>query len=98
MKNYLYNTKGQLRATIFKSPETIYLILLCYFGDAIRCALSAEKILAITPLFGIKGSGDVRLKRELNELLNSFLLASLVPSVLQDLIVNARLRLLFSRM
>ena len=36
--------KGQLRATICKSVETVHLILLCYFGFAIRCAESAESL------------------------------------------------------
>ena len=35
--------KGRLRATIFESAETVHLILLCYFGDAVRWAVSAEK-------------------------------------------------------
>ena len=34
--------KGQLRAAIFKLAETVDLILLCYFGDAIRCAVSTD--------------------------------------------------------
>ena len=32
------------QATIFESDGTMHLILLCYFGDAIRWAVSAEKI------------------------------------------------------
>ena len=41
----IYNAfvKGRLRATIFESAETAHLILLCYFGDAIGWAMSAEK-------------------------------------------------------
>ena len=35
--------KGSFRATIFESAETVYLMLLCYFGDAVRRAESAEK-------------------------------------------------------
>ena len=35
-------SKGRLRATIFESDETEHLILLCYFGKAVRCAVSAE--------------------------------------------------------
>ena len=31
------------QATIFESDGTMHLILLCYFGDAIRWAVSAEK-------------------------------------------------------
>ena len=34
--------KGRLRATISKSAETVYLIVLSYLGDAIRCAVSAD--------------------------------------------------------
>ena len=35
--------KGLLRAAIFKSAETLHLIiLLCYLGNAIRCAVSAD--------------------------------------------------------
>ena len=34
--------KGRLRATIFKLDETVHLILLCYFGNSTRCAMSAE--------------------------------------------------------
>ena len=34
--------KGRLRAIIFKSAETVHLILMCYLGDAIRCAVSAD--------------------------------------------------------
>ena len=42
--------KGRLRATIFKSAETAHLVLLCYFGDAIGWAVSAEKkMVAIGP-------------------------------------------------
>ena len=35
--------KGRLLATIFESAETVHLILLCYFGDSLRWAVSAEK-------------------------------------------------------
>ena len=39
-------TKG-LRAAILKSAETIHRVLLCYLGDAVRCAVSADlKIVA----------------------------------------------------
>ena len=31
-----------MRETIFKSAETVHLILLCYLGDAIRCAVSVD--------------------------------------------------------
>ena len=34
--------KGPLWATIFKSADTVHLILLCFLGDAIRCAMSAD--------------------------------------------------------
>ena len=34
-------SKERLRAAIFKSAETVYLILLCNLGDAVRCAVSA---------------------------------------------------------
>ena len=33
--------KGRLRVAIFKSAETVYLILLHYLSDAISCAVSA---------------------------------------------------------
>ena len=43
--------KGQLRATILKSAEIVHLILLCYLGDAIGCAASADsKIVAFNRL------------------------------------------------
>ena len=43
----LLRSKGPLRATIFKSAETVHLISLCYLGDAIRYAVSADsKIVA----------------------------------------------------
>jgi len=32
----------RLRAAIFKSADTAHLILLCYLGDAIRCAVSVD--------------------------------------------------------
>ena len=35
-------TKGRSRATIFKSDEAVHLILLCYLGDAIKCAVSVD--------------------------------------------------------
>ena len=35
-------SKGRLRATIFKSAEAVHLILLCYLGDAIRWAVTAD--------------------------------------------------------
>ena len=35
------------QATIFESDGTMHLILLCYFGDAIRWAVSAEKNLIL---------------------------------------------------
>ena len=35
-------SKGQSRATIFKSADTVYLKLLRNLGDAIRCAASAD--------------------------------------------------------
>ena len=35
-------SKGRLRAAIFESAETLHLILLCYLGDAIRSAVSAD--------------------------------------------------------
>ena len=34
--------KGRLRANIFKSADTAHLLLLCFLGDAIRCAMSAD--------------------------------------------------------
>ena len=55
--------KGRLRGTIFKSAETVHLIMLCYQGDAIRCALSADlKMVARNHLlssFHLKESGCV---------------------------------------
>ena len=36
------DAKGRLRATTLKSAKTVYLILLCYLGDAIKCAVSAD--------------------------------------------------------
>ena len=39
--------KGRLRATIFESAETVHLIMLCYFGDAIRWTVSAEKKMSV---------------------------------------------------
>ena len=39
----LRDFKGRFRATIFESAETVYLILLCYFGVAIRRFVPAEK-------------------------------------------------------
>ena len=52
MINYRYG-KGWLWAAIFKSAETIHLILLCYLGDAIRCAVSADlKMVARNPPLG----------------------------------------------
>ena len=42
--------KGQLRATILKSAEIVNLIFLCYFDDAIRCAVSADLKIAIWSL------------------------------------------------
>ena len=43
VKNLVTSVKGRLRATIFESAETVDLMLLCYFGDAIRWAVLAEK-------------------------------------------------------
>ena len=40
---FLFFDKGTLRSTIF---ESAHLILLCYFGDIIRWAVSAEKNMA----------------------------------------------------
>ena len=55
--------KGRLRGTIYKSAETVHLIMLCYQGDAIRCALSADlKMVARNHLlssFHLKESGCV---------------------------------------
>ena len=39
----IIKNKGRLRTTIFESAETVHLILLCYFGAAVRWAVSAEK-------------------------------------------------------
>ena len=39
---YIILCKGRLRATIVKSAERVHLILLCYFSDSARCALSAD--------------------------------------------------------
>ena len=49
--------KGQLGATIFKSADTAYLILLCYLGDAVRCVVLADsKMFARnSPLMPVNG-------------------------------------------
>ena len=39
---YLVAMKGGLRLAIFKSAEKVHGILLCYLGDAVRCAVSAD--------------------------------------------------------
>ena len=39
---YFIWTKGRLRGNIFKSAKTVHLILPCYFGDAIRYAVSVD--------------------------------------------------------
>ena len=41
-KNMSDKNKRRLRATIFKSAETVHLKLSHYLGDAIRCAVSAD--------------------------------------------------------
>ena len=43
-------SKGQLRATILKSAETVFFIFFCYIGDAIRCALSADLKMVARPI------------------------------------------------
>ena len=50
---FMVHPKGRLRATIYESVATVHLILLCFFGGAIRWAVSAEKRwpLAIVPWF-----------------------------------------------
>ena len=47
----LMETKGRLRGTIFESAAKVHLTFLCYFGDAVRLNVSAEKRwpLAIVP-------------------------------------------------
>ena len=51
--NWQSTGEGLLRATMFKLAETVHLILLCYLGEAIRYAVSAEnKMIACKcPLF-----------------------------------------------
>ena len=44
--------KGRLRAAISISAEKVHVILMCYFGEALRCAVSAENkmVARIRPL------------------------------------------------
>ena len=42
LQNQVVLIKGRFRTNIFKSAETVYLLFVCYLGDAIRRAMSAD--------------------------------------------------------
>ena len=61
-------SKRRLRATNLKSAETLHLIFLCYFGDTIKCAESADcKMVARNrPLFASNKKHWFLLKFQIN--------------------------------